>query len=383
LLKAIAACKLILEIDPGHEATQAMLAELYAEKYGTAGNGAAASRRGEAAVEAAVGLGDGAGRRPEPEPIEIDLEAVEEMELEIERFGEDGIDVGTLEPPAPPPEPEPQVLPEIPLFSDLDREAFVAVMHQMQMRRYDPGDVVIHQGERGRSFFIVAEGQLKVTRLVDGEVVELARLSEGHFFGEMSLLSDAPRSATVTAVDGSRLFELDAELIERLSAEYPSVREAIERFYRQRLLSNLLVTCPLFRPFEKPERKALVMKFNAMEVPAGEVVVREGEPSGGLYVVLAGEVAVTRGEGFEEVTLARLGPSEVFGEMSLLSGDAARASVRALTDSVILRLPPEAWQELMMTHPQILEAVSNLSAAREEQNRVLLSELDEEGLLLF
>ena len=81
--------------------------------------------------------------------------------------------------------------------------------------------------------------------------------------------------------------------------------------------------------------------------------------------------------------LARLGSGEVFGEMSLLSGAPARATVRALRDSVVLRLPPEAWQELMMTHPQILEVVSNLSAEREAQNEVLLGDLDEEGLLLF
>ncbi len=387
LLKAIAACRLILEVDPGHTDTQALVADLYARKYGhpppperplpdrVAPRGRAAEAVAEAVAEAAAPAPDVAADATADADEALVVAEVdtgddddEEILLELDSLGDEPIDVSAIEPPPLPPAPQLEVLPEMALFSDLARDAFIALMEQMRHRRLDPGAVVVRQGEQGDAFYVVADGTLVVTRDVGGETLELAHLDEGHFFGEMALLSDAPRSATVTCETPVELFELDRALLERLAADHPSVQAALERFYRQRLLANLMATSPIFRPFDRSQRRTLVQRFNAMTVPAGETVIEEGQPSGGLYLVMSGEVAVTRGAGFAEETLARLHEGDVFGEMSVLTRQPATATVRTLRECVLLRLPTEAFNELIMTHPQILEVVSELTESRSQAN---------------
>lgn len=375
LLKAIAVCKLILEVDAEHTGTQELLAELYARKYGHPPPPPPEARKAPpppAPEEDAFALEVGEDEGDEEEIIDLDA------------VGDEPIDIRDVTPPAPPPPPEQKALPVIPLFSDLEKDALVALMSRIRLRRFAPGEAVIREGEKGESFYVVAEGSLKVGRAVDGREVDLARLGEGHFFGEMALLSDAPRSATVTAETDAELLELDRPLLESLIEAHPSVDQALQRFYRQRLLANLMATSPVFRPFDRDVRRGLVERFSAVEAGPGEILVTEGQPSDGLYVVLTGEVAVTRGEGFEEKTLARLHESDVFGEMSLLERGPATATVRTLRRSMLLKLPAEAFSDLMMTHPQILEVVSELTEERTRKNAALAeASIDDEGLLLF
>lgn len=403
LLKAIAALKLILEIDESHTATQGVLADLYSQKYGSlpASMGGKpipssppppqpALAPGPTGNSAPINLGSAAETIPlEFVPVSDDTEV--EVDIDLDALEDEPVDLTALQPP-PMPEPSaraasPAALPTIPLFSDLSKEAFVELMVQMTLHHFAPGDIVISQGEVGDSFFIVAGGQLRVYREDEsGKEIPLAVLGDGHFFGEMALLSDAPRSATVEAVEESEVFELSRALIEKLGTRYPTVEQALRRFCRQRMVANLMSTSPVFRPFDKEQRRELIRKFNAMEVPPGEVVVREGHPSEGLYLVMTGEVVVTRGSGFEEVTLARLTSGAIFGEMSLINHTPATASVKTLRQSTLLRLPPRGFSELMMTHPQILEVVSQLNDERSQENDAVLAgvlDIDEDGLLLI
>ncbi len=79
---------------------------------------------------------------------------------------------------------------------------------------------------------------------------------------------------------------------------------------------NLLSTSALFRPLDRPERRELAARFRARDALAGEVVIAQGSPGDGLFVVLAGEVEVVR----DGAVASTLGPGDVFGEMSLLDG---------------------------------------------------------------
>ncbi|MBI5543880.1 MAG: cyclic nucleotide-binding domain-containing protein [Deltaproteobacteria bacterium] len=275
-------------------------------------------------------------------------------------------------------------LPEIPLFSDLSREAFVELASHCQLRRCAPGEVVIAQGSIGTSFFVVTGGAVRVVRRsVSSEEVVLARLGEGSFFGEMALLSGTPRAASVVAEEDTDCLEISAELLGSLSRRYPHVQQALKKFCRQRLLANVLATSSLFKPFDKNERKALVEKFKARELAAGEIVVAEGQPADGLYVIMAGEVEVRKKREGQEVRLAALREGEVFGEISLLTKSAATATVAAVRRSTILRLPRPAFDELISTHPQILMLVSELSDERLRAQQSLEQGQSADGLLLL
>jgi CRP-like cAMP-binding protein len=264
-----------------------------------------------------------------------------------------------------PEEPRLGGLPKIPLFSDLPEDAFIALFEQCPLRRVEQGQFVFHQGDAGSSFFVLCSGAVRVLRTDDGQQRELATLEEGSFFGEMALLSDAPRTASVEATqEDTQLLEITGAVLSSLSARYPSVATALKKFYRQRLLSNLMATSRLFHPFSRSDRRDLVQRFRAREVNRGDVLVREGAPSDGLYLILSGEIDVqTQGR-----KVARLKEGDMFGEMSLLTRAPATASCVAARRTSLLRLPHEDFNQLIMSHPQILELVAELTDQRRSAN---------------
>jgi voltage-gated potassium channel len=95
-----------------------------------------------------------------------------------------------------------------------------------------PGDYVVRAGDKGRSMYFVSRGVLEVVS-PDGETV-LRTLSEGDFFGEVALLSDAPRTASVRAVEYCDVHRLDRDLFERILDSYPEVGAEIRATARER-----------------------------------------------------------------------------------------------------------------------------------------------------
>ncbi|MDX2011730.1 MAG: cyclic nucleotide-binding domain-containing protein [Myxococcaceae bacterium] len=264
--------------------------------------------------------------------------------------------------------PEPGALPKIPLFSDLPEDAFIALFERCPLRRAEPGDRVIDQGSIGTSFFVICSGKARVLRTEGDATRELAMLDEGAFFGEMALLSDAPRSASVeAAAEDTQLLEIPALVLTELSTKYPTVATALKKFCRQRLLANLMNSAALFKPFTPSERRGLIQKFRARDALPGETLIREGQPSDGLYVVLTGEVAVDVGGR----PVATLKEGQVFGEMSLLTRSVTMATVKTTRRTSLLRLPRADFDQLIMSHPQILEQVAELTDERRRQNAAL------------
>lgn len=95
---------------------------------------------------------------------------------------------------------------KFPLFSDLDSHELEAVAAIARSREYSKGDVIIHAEASGDVFCLIEEGKVKITMVSpDGKEIILSMFGEGEFFGEMAILDDEPRSASVIAVDTVRL----------------------------------------------------------------------------------------------------------------------------------------------------------------------------------
>ena len=97
----------------------------------------------------------------------------------------------------------------------------------MVLRRVGEGEVVLREGDGGTSFYVVASGRLAVSKRDErGEAVVLAQLGEGDFFGEMALLSGAPRAATVVAEEPCELLEFRADGAARRRRDAPARRRS-------------------------------------------------------------------------------------------------------------------------------------------------------------
>jgi CRP/FNR family transcriptional regulator, cyclic AMP receptor protein len=93
------------------------------------------------------------------------------------------------------PGPSPETLKKVPLFADLDKKELEQIASSMRERRYSAGDVVTKEGAGGAGFFVVEEGEADVT--VDGQ--QRAAVGPGDYFGEIALINESPRTATLTA----------------------------------------------------------------------------------------------------------------------------------------------------------------------------------------
>ncbi len=272
-------------------------------------------------------------------------------------------------------------LPEIPLFSDLSPEAFITILERMKMVFMRPGELVLREGDAGSSMFTIASGRVRVLKRLDkSKLVQLARLGEGTFFGEMSVLQGGPRGASVQCIEEGELFEISRALIDDVIKLHPEVEMVLNKFTQQRLLRNIMATSPLFKPFRKEERVQIIQRFVQREVEAGEVLVTEGEESDGLYLVLRGTMQVycKMADG-QVLEVGELAEGEVFGEISCLRKEAAIATVKPRSPGMVLRLPREDFDSLIMSHPQILVMVNQLG---EERVAITTNALAEKGILI-
>jgi len=257
----------------------------------------------------------------------------------------------------------------LPFLSELPRESFIAVARSLAILRLRDGDVVMRQGEAGDSLFLVASGELRVFVDTPAGPKHLARLFENTLFGEMALITGQPRSASVAVVGEADLIEVSLPALREVIASAPSVREALDRFSRERLIRNLLQTSPLFTPFTKSQQGELLRRFEGLDVEPGVDVIREGERGRGLFLVLAGELdVIAHANGPAPIHFARLHVGDLFGEMSLVTDQPTTASVRAATKSTVLFLSREYVERLGEAIPEVQAYFEQLALSRARDN---------------
>jgi cAMP-dependent protein kinase regulator len=127
-------------------------------------------------------------------------------------------------------------VPHSPVFEVLSTEERDALVKEMDLESHDEGAVIISEGESGSSMYVIASGEVKVYTRGPGNTgsLYLAKLGEGDFFGEVSVLTGKPRTATITASQRTELLRLDKEKLDNALATYPGIRKVLDDFYRKR-----------------------------------------------------------------------------------------------------------------------------------------------------
>jgi CRP-like cAMP-binding protein len=264
------------------------------------------------------------------------------------------------------------------MFSMLPAEALNELGRRIALRRFAPGEIIIREGDPGDACYIIVDGEVRVLKndplQPDAGAVEVARLGNRAMFGEFALLADRRRHATVQATTHCDLYEIPRQLLRELAASYPDVGPLLETFYRQRLLATLLRTAPFFTPLPEEQRAQLLARFVPIRAESGESIVREGQPAGGLYLIVIGAVEITRRLGkHRSVILATLREGAYFGEMSLLSGEPTSATVVAAGPVELALLPPRDFYEIVSTHPQLWASIRREARTRALENARLLA----------
>ena len=126
-----------------------------------------------------------------------------------------------------------EALKRAPLFEGLSRKQLTELAKVTEDVDFDAGKVLCREGERGQEFFVIMEGEAEVTR--NGK--HLATRRSGEFFGEIALVADVPRTATVTAKTPIRFFVLTHRRFLRLLDGQPGIERKVLRALAKRLVS--------------------------------------------------------------------------------------------------------------------------------------------------
>lgn len=226
-------------------------------------------------------------------------------------------------PPAAAPAPLPAEVPgderallATPLFGELSEQELLAVVRRLRLRTFEAGEIVVTEGEVGDTLFIVASGTVKVfIRNRNGRDVEVRELREGDFFGENSLLSGRPRTATITAGARCELFELDRPTLGSISKSHPGVLDTLEAFFIERVNSPeaAVIRAASMNDPETQQRAIEVLKSHfgnrswdpRMRLKLADVLLKAERPEDAVPILvdLADELAR---QGFPEKAIAIL-----------------------------------------------------------------------------
>jgi cAMP-dependent protein kinase regulator len=123
-----------------------------------------------------------------------------------------------------------------PLFRDFSVDEMVAVIQGLKLLAFARGDVILHEGQPGASLYMLTAGRVRAFRkdASTGKQVGIGDLQEGAFFGEVSILTGQPRTASIVALNSCELLELDRPTLDAIAKTHPHVWDVLREFAGQR-----------------------------------------------------------------------------------------------------------------------------------------------------
>ncbi len=222
-------------------------------------------------------------------------------------------------------------------LATLTQDQLAEVARRVKPQVYPRGADIVRQGETGDKFYILVEGMVDVLfEQAGGGRVLVNQLRPGNYFGEMALLGNGIRAATVRAAgEGEvKVVALDNAAFTGLINDSPALREEMKRIVEQRALASQMKA---LSASPQEDRTVIARGQKRRTFAAGEMILRQGEMGESFFIIEDGQVdlLVRNNEG-GEVKVNQLKRGQYFGEMSLL-GDHRRNyySVRASPDGPV------------------------------------------------
>jgi CRP-like cAMP-binding protein/Zn-dependent protease len=234
-----------------------------------------------------------------------------------------------------------ELIDALPIFDDVPVDILDELAGRVRLRLLARNQPVFRQGDRPTAFYVVRRGVLEVVEEDPdtGKERQIRTLGRGESFGELGLVTNAPRAATVRAIEDAELFEVDEGTFDRLLADMVRVPEFEPTLQQLAELRNQ----PCFAHLGTDQLVELLDRGEWLTVPPGQALIVEGEEGDSFYAVSSGRFdVVARGE-----LKQTIGPGSYFGEIALLLDVPRTASVVARTPARVFRLDREGFDRLL------------------------------------
>ena len=232
------------------------------------------------------------------------------------------------------------------LFQNLPESMKQDCVDAMEAMKVSLGEVVIQQGDDGDFFYVVADGTYEI--VVSGVIVD--SIGEGGNFGELALLYNCPRAATVQAKTTGTLWRLDRQTFRQTLAAAANAD--------QQIVVTALKGAELLKDLESDQVTRLAEVVQPVHFASGEKIINKGDSGSVFYIIKTGTV-VCKDIGGGNMNDLRLGPGDYFGERALLMGAPRAANVVAETSCQCMVLDRTSFNEMLGPLKKVLD--NNLS----------------------
>ena len=234
------------------------------------------------------------------------------------------------------------------LFNNLEANDIDLVIGAMEEKNFKAGDYIIKQGDNGDCLYIVDSGELDCSKRFSSNPNEdkyLKTYKSGEAFGELALLYNAPRAATIKAKTDSVLWCLDRDTFNNIVREsYRLRREKYEHF---------LKCVDILSTMDSYEISLVSEALKKCTFNADEYIIKEGEVGDVFYIVEEGEaVAFSSNKKIPEMNY---GKGSYFGELALLRDQPRAVNVKAKTNVKLLSLDRNSFKRVMGPIDEILQ----------------------------
>lgn len=238
-------------------------------------------------------------------------------------------------------------------LSRLDDEQTAMMVDLLAVSNFKKGKHVIKEGSEGDSMFIVAGGELQVTQA--GR--DLRTLTTGDVFGELAILYNCKRTATVTAKTAVRLWCIERQTYRTIITNKSKKR-------REQLMGFLKMSRTL-KDLNDVQLSKIIDSMEEVKYQDKDVIVREGAEGNTFYIILKGEVLVTKNVNGHQKQIRRMGKGEHFGEQALIREVLRTATCSADGPVTCFTIDKEVFEETIpVEHLELFDDSKVLQEAR-------------------
>ncbi|XP_049589556.1 protein kinase, cAMP-dependent, regulatory, type II, alpha, B [Syngnathus scovelli] len=243
---------------------------------------------------------------------------------------------------------------DILLFKTLEQEQFSEVLDAMFEVQVKPQEHIIDQGDDGDNFYVIERGVYNILVAKEGVSVCVGQYDNKGSFGELALMYNTPRAATIVATQEGALWGLDRATFHRL---------IVKNNAKKRRMYEAFVECvPLLKSLELSERMKIVDVLAARSFEDGERIITQGDEADCFYMVESGQVRIMiksktkAGQRDDtEVEVARCSRGQYFGELALVNNKPRAASVYAVGETKCLVIDIQAFERLLGPCKEIMK----------------------------
>lgn len=223
------------------------------------------------------------------------------------------------------------------LFSSLDETEIAIIIGAMQEVKTDASKRIINQGDQGDFLFVIESGTLDCfikNKNDDGET-KVYTYKSGEVFGEIALLYNCPRQASIVSGDACVLWQLDRDTFNHI------VKEAAEK--KRKRYDVFLSKVPLLQAMDPTERSQLADALKVEAYEANQTIVTQGEPGKKFYIIEEGEAEAKKGG----IVVMSYKGGDYFGELALIRNQPRAATITCKTACKMLSVDSNSFKRLL------------------------------------